>query len=195
MCRDSTPIELSHQEVSEFKWDETCEDAFNELKRSLITPLLVVYPIRNGKFILQTDASGYGIGTILSQEQDGKEVVISYGSKTLTKTQPFEIGTDHASRVWIKTFKDADGMLSRWLTVLDTYDFTISHRKGSAMKHVDALSRIRPRKCKRETCVDCIERGSDGPIARVMTDRSLAPISNNRNNRTHRRVRCQFLEN
>ena len=196
------PLNNLTRKSVKFKWDEKCEDAFNELKRSLITPPLLVFPTRNGKFILQTDASGYGIGAILSQEQDGKEVVISYGSKTLTKTQqnycttmrelyaviffvryyshylmgrPFEIRTDHASLVWIKNFKDADGMLSRWLTVLDTYDFTISHRKGSAMKHVDALSRIRPRKCKRETCVDCIERGSDWPHSPCYDGQELSP--------------------
>ena len=89
--------------------------------------------------------------------------------------RPFEIGTDHASLVWIKTFKNADGMLSRWLTVLDNYDFTISHRKDSAMKHVDALSRIRPCKCKLETCVDCIERGSDWPYSPCYDGQELSP--------------------
>ena len=128
-CAEIThPLNNLTRKSVKFKWDEKCEDAFNELKHSLITPQLLVYPTHNGKFILQTDASGYGIGAILSQEQDGKELVISYGSKTLTKTQqnycttmrklyaviffvryyslylmgrPFEIRTDHASLVWI----------------------------------------------------------------------------------------------
>ena len=143
---------------------------------------ILAYPTRTGKFILQTDSSGYGIGAILSQEQDGREVVIAYGSKTLSKSQQnycttmrelyavvfllryykhyltgrhFEIHTDHASLVWIKNFKDADGMLSRWLSIIDTFDFKIFHRKASQMHHVDALSRIPPRKCKRDACMDC----------------------------------------
>ena len=174
-----------------FKWDQACEDSFNELKRCLTSAPLLAYPTATGKLILQTDASLFGIGGILSQEQDGKEVVIAYASKTLTKAQQnycttmrelyavvyfvryfkhylmgrhFDIHTDHASLTWIKNFKDADGMLSRWLTVLDTYDFTILHKKGSQMQHVDALSRIPPRKCKHANCVDCSKKAPAMPV-------------------------------
>jgi hypothetical protein len=38
-------------------------------------------------FILDTDASAYGIGALLSQLQDGKEAVIVYGCKTLSRLQ------------------------------------------------------------------------------------------------------------
>jgi hypothetical protein len=36
---------------------------------------------------LDTDASGFGIGAVLSQATDGKEVVIAYFSKALSKAQ------------------------------------------------------------------------------------------------------------
>ena len=119
-----------------FKWDEKCKESFNALKQSLTSPPLLTYPTIWGKFILQTDASLYGIGALLSQEQDGREVVKAYASKTLNKSQQnycttmrelfavvyfirhfkhylmrrlFEICTDHASLVWIKNFKDIYG--------------------------------------------------------------------------------------
>ena len=38
-------------------------------------------------FILDTDASESAIGAVLSQNQDGVERVISYGSRTLTKSE------------------------------------------------------------------------------------------------------------
>ena len=184
-----------------FQWDDKCEVAFNALKQRLVSPPILAYPTRTGKLILQTDASGFAIGAILSQEQDGKEVVLAYASKTLTKSQQnycttmrelyavvyflrhfkhylmgrhFDILTDHSSLVWIKNFKDADGMLSRWLTVIDTYDFSIFHRKGSQMRHVDALSRIPPRKCRKVNCADCFATSSDWTPSPSLTGQELS---------------------
>ena len=69
----------------------------------------------------------------------------------------------------------ADGMLSRWLTVIDTYDFKITHRKGSQMQHVDALSRITPRKCKNIRCVDCIKKTSGMPPDPSLSGQEVDP--------------------
>jgi hypothetical protein len=40
-------------------------------------------------FLLDTDASGFGIGAVLSQVTDGKEVVIAYFSKALSFDELF----------------------------------------------------------------------------------------------------------
>ena len=40
------------------------------------------------------------------------------------------MGTHHASLKWLLNYKDADGMLARWLAKLQAYDFTIEHRPG-----------------------------------------------------------------
>ena len=66
--------------------------------------------------------------------------------------------TDHASLTWLKNFKEAEGMLARWLSVLDTFDYEIQFRKGSCHVNADTLSRIpakRRGKCKFEECSDC----------------------------------------
>ena len=47
----------------------------------------MAYPDPTMRFILDTDASYYGIGAVLSQVQDGKERVITYGSRTMTKEE------------------------------------------------------------------------------------------------------------
>ena len=45
------------------------------------------YPRDEGGYMLDTDASNVGIGAVLSQVQDGRERVIAYGSKTLSKCE------------------------------------------------------------------------------------------------------------
>ncbi|GFV26537.1 transposon Ty3-I Gag-Pol polyprotein [Trichonephila clavipes] len=50
------------------------------------SPALALYD-QNSPTELHTDADGYGIGAVLVQQQDGKERVISYVSRTLTKAE------------------------------------------------------------------------------------------------------------
>ena len=46
------------------------------------------YPMRDGgKFTLDTDASDFAMGAVLSQEQNGEERVIANASKTLSEQQ------------------------------------------------------------------------------------------------------------
>ena len=58
-----------------------------ELKRCLVTSPILAYPPPNGEFFLDTDASAYGIGAVLSQVQEGNEHVIGYASRTLSKEE------------------------------------------------------------------------------------------------------------
>ena len=78
--------ELTKKNVK-FEWSDACEDAFNRLKTRLVNSPILGYPRNEGLFILDTDASLYGSGAVLSQMQDGEEKVIAYGSKSLSKTQ------------------------------------------------------------------------------------------------------------
>jgi len=71
-----------------FIWSEECQVAFEILRQKLIEAPVMAYPLNEGRYILDTDASGFAIGGVLSQEQadeDGvlQERVISYGSRTL----------------------------------------------------------------------------------------------------------------
>ena len=71
-----------------FVWSTECEEAFQTLKQRLISAPIMSYPLEDGQYILDTDASGFAIGAVLSQLQtdsDGKvhERVISYASRIL----------------------------------------------------------------------------------------------------------------
>ena len=129
---------------------------------------ILAYPDPQTEFILDTDASAYGIGAVLSQVQDGQERVIAYGSRSLTKEErrycvtrrellavvyflktlrhylygrKFTVRTDHGALRWLTNFKDPQGQVARWLEVLGTYDFEIQHRPGLRHGNADALSR------------------------------------------------------
>ena len=45
---------------------------FKKLKDKITSQLVLALPRREGKFRVETDASGYTIGGVLSQEQEGK---------------------------------------------------------------------------------------------------------------------------
>lgn len=101
------------------------------------------------KFVLDTDASDHAIGGVLSQLQNGREVVICYASHVLLKPQRkycttrkellavikfcrhfrhyllgrrFILHTDHNSLVWLMRFGHIEGQLSRWLEELSQFD-------------------------------------------------------------------------
>ena len=66
------------QEQRIFKWKTKHQDAFDALKEALSTAPVLGYPDFYRKFILKTDASLNGLGTILSQKgKDGKILVIA----------------------------------------------------------------------------------------------------------------------
>ena len=157
-----------------FTWSSEQEEAWLELKRRLLSAPILAYPDPSTEFVLDTDASGYGIGAVLAQVQEGKERVIAYGSKSLTKEerrycvtkrellavvyflkqyrhylygQKFRIRTDHGALRWLTNFKDPQGQVARWLEVLGTYNFEIEHRPGLRHGNADALSRGPCRQC------------------------------------------------
>ena len=74
---------LTHKDCS-FVWSQKCEDAFNQLKILLTNAPLLVFPDFKKKFVLETDASGLGLGAVLAQQQDdGSVAPIAYASRTL----------------------------------------------------------------------------------------------------------------
>ena len=119
--------------------------------------------------MLDTDASNSSIGAVLSQIQNGREVVISYGSRVLNSSEQnycvtrkemlavvyfvkhykhyllgreFLLRTDHGSLVWLHRFREPDGQIARWLQQLEPYVFRIEHWAGKRHGNADVLSRL-----------------------------------------------------
>lgn len=51
-----------------FKWSPAADATFVELKKALTNAHVLALPNANKTFIVETDASGYGIGTVLMKE-------------------------------------------------------------------------------------------------------------------------------
>ncbi|KAH8299224.1 hypothetical protein KR059_006118, partial [Drosophila kikkawai] len=71
-----------------FSWDPEAEEAFKLVKSKLTSSPVLRTPDFHNKFILLCDASLYGLGCVLAQEnEDGVELPIAYISEKLTKAQ------------------------------------------------------------------------------------------------------------
>ena len=85
-AKKAGPIQDLTKKNTKFNWREECQRAFELLKNRLVTAPVMAYPLRDGMFILDTDASDYAYGAVLSQlqpDEDGvlQEKTIAYASK------------------------------------------------------------------------------------------------------------------
>ena len=55
--------------------------------------------------------------------------------------RPFLIRTDHSTLTYLRNFSDNNNRLMRWSLCLSGLYFSVEHRAGSKIGHVDALSR------------------------------------------------------
>lgn len=152
--------------------NEEFTSCFNDCKRLLTTDPILKYPDFNRKFILETDASDFALGAVLSQKfEDGKEHPIAYASRTLNEAEcnysatekellaivwatkhfrpyiygtHFEIRTDHKPLVWLRQKNDLNRRLLHWKLALEELEFEIKYKKGTLNTNADALSRIEP---------------------------------------------------
>lgn len=173
-------VKLTKKE-SDFVWDSQCENSFRTLKKILTGPEIMAYPRDDEEFILDIDASGEAIGAVLSQMQDGRERVISYGSRTLTKSErnycitdkeslavrhfieyykkyllgrKFLVRTDHQALVWLFKLKEPKDRTARWLEILSAYSFAIQHRPGQMHGNADADVQCRCSNLSNGQCED-----------------------------------------
>ncbi|BHF71978.1 hypothetical protein SprV_0401504000 [Sparganum proliferum] len=166
------PLHRLTEKGREFRWTDECQAAFDELRTRLSRAPILMLPNTTETappFVLDTDASAFAMGGVLSQTDDnGLERVICFASKTLTKPQrnyctyrrellaivtfvkqfrpyllgkPFVIRSDHKALQWLQNTKDAEGQLARWQEMLQEYHFTCTYRPGKQHGNADALSR------------------------------------------------------
>lgn len=147
-----------------FQWNSAATLAFQNLKTTIAAAPVLTLPDFSKPFTLEIDASGIGIGAVLSQDKHP----IAFFSKKLsprmqkqsTYVRELYAVTEAVSKFWhylfghqfiIKTDQEALRHLcqqnihtpeqQRWLPKLLGYNFTIEYRPGKENLAADALSR------------------------------------------------------
>ncbi|GBG77111.1 hypothetical protein CBR_g23436 [Chara braunii] len=152
-----------------WEWTDECEAAFRHLKHALTHYEVLRPPDLDKSFIGTTDASQYGIGAVLAQQEWPKLRPIEYMSKKMPSQKLakstyekelyavykalthwrhylhgrfFILRTDHQTMRWIRTQPVLSDALKHWIEVIEQYDFDPQYLKGEYNKVAYALSRI-----------------------------------------------------
>ena len=159
---------LTRKDV-EFLWTPTCQQAFETLKRLLTEAPLLAFPNFSADFMLETDASGVGLGAVLAQKQeDGLTRPIAFASRTLQKHEAnygitelealgvvwavrhfwhylyghrCDVFTDHEALKSLLNTPQPSGKLARWGMASQELDIHIHYRPGKKNANADCLSR------------------------------------------------------
>ncbi|GJV18918.1 transposon ty3-G gag-pol polyprotein [Tanacetum coccineum] len=142
--------------------------SFCQLKRALTTTPTLGLPDWSKSFTVECDASGVGIGAILTQQgrpityysaplkgsmlawstyekEIARDIVLSRRRSRKWKSyllgQPFVVKTDHISLKYLLDQRVSTPAQARWLPKLMGYDFRVEYKRGVTNIGADALSR------------------------------------------------------
>ena len=160
------PLHVLTKKDAPFLWTQRCEEAFANIKRLLTSAPVLAFPQFDWPFILETDASGIGLGA--QKQDDGSVRPISYASRTLQPHKkkygatdmeglgvvwaikhfhPYlyghscEVFTDHSALTSLLNPPQPSGKLARWGMAIQELDINIRHQSGGSNTNADALSR------------------------------------------------------
>lgn len=151
------------------QWTKQCDQAFRDVKETICIHSVLHCPDFKKPFILQTDASGVGLGAVLLQEVDGERRPVAFLSRKLLDWETkystvekeclsmkwaidslryyllgrhFYLETDHRALQWLHRMKDANMRIAGWYLSLQPYNFTVQYRSGKSNVVADGLSRL-----------------------------------------------------
>lgn len=153
---------------NQIQWTEQAQRAFLDIQGALQESPVLHSPRFDQPFVLQTDASGVGLGAVLLQGEVGNYHPVAYISRKLFPREVrystiekeclamkwaldslryyllgrhFTLETDHRALQWLNNMKDTNARITRWYLSLQPYQFTVLHRPGRENLTADFLSR------------------------------------------------------
>uniref|UniRef100_A0A1B6H681 RNA-directed DNA polymerase n=1 Tax=Homalodisca liturata TaxID=320908 RepID=A0A1B6H681_9HEMI len=164
------PLNEMRKKSSKFVWDQKCQESFDKLKRAVTRPPVLAIPDFNKEFTVQCDASDKALGSCLLQEADnGHLKPVAYYSRKFNESEvklttyqkealavvcsinkfrnflemrPFNLVTDNSALAWVLSHFRKLGKLGRWVEVILSLPFKITHVKGNQNPVADYLSRL-----------------------------------------------------
>ena len=151
----------------QFIWNDACQIAFIEIKKSLSTTPILRGPNWALPFHISSDASDTAIGVVLGQQDGQAPYAIYYISKNLApdkinytftekeflaivysinKFRHYITGystfvhTDHSAIKYLMNKPVTNARITRWLLLLQEFDITIIDRPGKENIVADFLS-------------------------------------------------------
>ncbi|XP_051133023.1 uncharacterized protein LOC127252761, partial [Andrographis paniculata] len=160
----AAPLTAITKKEDKFEWGSEQQNAFDTLKSKLTCAPVLALPDFSKPFELDCDASGVGIGAVLSQEKKpvaffsekihGAALNYSTYDKELyslvralqtwqhyLRPREFVVYTDHESLKHIKSQSKLSTRHIRWISFIDTFPYVVKYKKGKENIVADALSR------------------------------------------------------
>lgn len=148
----------------DFVWTRAAAQAFQDIKRHMTRAPVLRLPNFFKPFEVDCDASGVGIGGVLSQERhpiaffseklnDAKQRYSTYDKELYAVVRvlhhwrhyllpnDFVLYSDHEALRFLTSQKKLNTRHGRWVEFLQAYTFVLKHKSGVENKVADALSR------------------------------------------------------
>ena len=169
--KEALPLNELLRKTAKWEWTPERQEAFERLKSILLDDVFLAHPDQDRPFLLETDASGFAWGAVLSQQQeDGKWRPVSCLSKGFSDVEtrydthdrellgiiraleslrhflmgtkyPVTVLTDHKNLNYFRTKQFLSDRQVRWMDFLSKFDLQIRYRPGKQSQVPDLLSR------------------------------------------------------
>ncbi|VDC04626.1 unnamed protein product [Peniophora sp. CBMAI 1063] len=165
------PLDALRKKDVAWRWGIEEERAFREIKHRFVSAPLLMMPDTHAPFVVETDASDFAVGAVLSQyDAQGDLRPVAFFSKAMAPAErnydiydkellaivraleewrPYLEGSphrvtiysDHKNLEYFMTARDLTRRQARWSLYLNRFWFLIEHRPGRLNMGADGMSR------------------------------------------------------